>query len=194
MTLLELIGDPPPEILEVDGPDGSPAYLFGPDSNMGQLARAYFPSPFYRNFALMFTLKPTSDSGGTIFSVMDSSQQIMYVGVKLSEVRGSGQDVIFYYSEPGAERSFEAARFRGPSMKDVWTRIAVAVKDDKVMFYLNCVTEPQVMRIERSPDQMELEAGAGVFVAQAGGERPDKFQVRKSRYTYSGENKHLIHC
>ncbi|KAE8299624.1 Collagen alpha-1(XVIII) chain Endostatin Non-collagenous domain 1 [Larimichthys crocea] len=176
VSLLQLIGDPPPsEITQVYGPDNSPGYVFGPDANTGQLARAHLPSPFYRDFALIFNLKPTSDRGGVIFSVTDASQQIMYVGVKLSAVEGGSQNVILYYTEPDSQRSYEGARFRVPSMKDTWTRFAIAVRDEKVMFYLNCDIDPQVMRIERSPDEMELEAGAGVFVGQAGGADPEKF-------------------
>ncbi|MEQ2312218.1 hypothetical protein AMECASPLE_028573, partial [Ameca splendens] len=188
VSLLQLIGDPPPDIFpKVVGPENSPAYLFGPDSTTGQLARAHLPSPFYRNFALIFNLKPTSDDGGIIFSITDSSQQVIHVGVKLSDVQGTEQNVIFYYSEPGAKQSYEAARFRVPSMKDTWNRFAVAVKDDKVMFYLNCDAEHQVMRIERSPDEMELEAGAGVFVGQAGGEHPEKFQGAISELRVVGD-------
>ncbi|TKS67622.1 Collagen alpha-1(XVIII) chain [Collichthys lucidus] len=107
VSLLQLIGDPPPsEITQVYGPDNSPGYVFGPDANTGQLARAHLPSPFYRDFALIFNLKPTSDRGGVIFSVTDASQQIMYVGVKLSAVVGGSQNVILYYTEPDSQHSY----------------------------------------------------------------------------------------
>ncbi|KAF0026136.1 hypothetical protein F2P81_020873 [Scophthalmus maximus] len=176
VSLLQLIGDPPPsEITQVFGPDNSPGYVFGPDANTGQLARAHLPSPFYRDFSLIFNLKPTSDRGGVIFSVTDASQQIIYVGVKLSPVQGGNQNVILYYTEPDSQQSYEAATFLVPSMRDTWTRFAIAVRDDKVMFYLNCDTDPRMVRIERSPDEMELEAGAGIFVGQTGGADPAKF-------------------
>lgn len=176
--LLQLIGDPPPpEITQVDGPDNSHAYVFGADANTGQLARAHFPSPFFRDFALIFHLKSSSNKGGVVFSITDASQQIMYVGVKLSDVQGNNQDVILFYTEPGSEQSYEAARFPVPSTVDTWTRFAIAVKDDKVTFHLNCEAGSGVTRIERSPDDMELEAGAGVFIGQAGGADPGKFLV-----------------
>ncbi|XP_058475540.1 collagen type XVIII alpha 1 chain a isoform X2 [Solea solea] len=176
VTLLQLISDPPPsEITQVYGPDNSPGYVFGPTANTGQLARAHLPNSFYRDFSLIFNLKPTSDKGGVLFSVTDAAQKIMYVGVKLSAVQGGNQNVILYYTEPGSQQSYEAARFPVSSMRDTWTRFAIAVRDDKVMFYHNCDAAPQVMRIERSPDDMELDTGAGVFVGQAGGADLDKF-------------------
>uniref|UniRef100_A0A8C3A675 Collagen alpha-1(XVIII) chain n=1 Tax=Cyclopterus lumpus TaxID=8103 RepID=A0A8C3A675_CYCLU len=178
VSLQQLIGDPPPNtITRVYGPDYRPSYVFGPDSNTGQLARAHLPSPFYRDFALTFNLKPTSERGGVIFSVTDAAQKIMYVGVKLSAVQAGNQNVILYYTEPDSQTSYEAARFLVPSMMDTWTRFSLAVRDDTVKFYLNCDTNPQVMRLERSPDEMELQTGAGVFVGQAGGADPDKFLV-----------------
>uniref|UniRef100_A0A8C4ZY78 FZ domain-containing protein n=1 Tax=Gadus morhua TaxID=8049 RepID=A0A8C4ZY78_GADMO len=176
VTLLQLIGDPPPDtITQIPGPDNNPSYVFGPDANTGQLARAHFPSPFYRDFSLIFHLKPTSDRGGVVFSITDDSQQVMYVGVKLSEVQGGRQSVVLYYTEPGSEESYEAARFTVASMRGTWTRFSLAVHDEKVTFYPNCDMESQVVRFERSPDGMDLEAGAGVFVGQAGGADPDKF-------------------
>ncbi|TWW80493.1 Collagen alpha-1(XVIII) chain [Takifugu flavidus] len=176
VSLLQLIGDPPPpEITQVDGPENSPAYVFGPDANTGQLARAHLPSPFYRDFALIFHLKSSSNKGGVVFSITDASQQIMYVGVKLSDVQGRNQNIILFYTEPGSEESYEAASFPVPSTVNTWTRFAIAVRDDKVMFYFNCEVDPLVMPIERSPDEMELEAGAGVFIGQAGGADPGKF-------------------
>uniref|UniRef100_A0A3Q0QVJ8 Collagen alpha-1(XVIII) chain n=1 Tax=Amphilophus citrinellus TaxID=61819 RepID=A0A3Q0QVJ8_AMPCI len=178
VSLLQLIGDPPPnEITQVDGPDNTPSYVFGPDANTGQLARAHFPNPFYRDFSLIFNLKPTTDKGGVIFSITDPRQNIMHVGVKLSAVQGSNQNVILYYTEPKSKRSYEAARFLVPSMLDTWTRFALAVKDDMVLFYFNCDTDPLVTRIKRAPEDMELESGAGVFVGQAGGADPEKFLV-----------------
>ena len=178
VSLLQLIGDPPPEeISRVEGPDRSPAYVFGPDANTGQLARAHLPSPFYRDFSLLFLLKPTSTKGGIIFSITDASQAIMYVGVKLSAVQGGKQNVVLYYTEPDSTESYVAATFAVPSLRDTWTRFSISVRDDKVVFYLNCDSDPQVVRFERSPDEMELEAGAGVFVGQAGGADPDKFLV-----------------
>lgn len=178
VSLEQLIGDPPPDtVTRVYGPDYRSSYVFGPESNTGQLARAHLPSPFYRDFALTFNLKPTTERGGVVFSVTDAAQEIMYVAVKLSAVQGGNQNVILYYTEPDSQASYEAARFLVPSMVDTWTRFSIAVRDDTVKFYLNCDTDPQVVRLERSPDEMELQSGAGVFVGQAGGADPDKFLV-----------------
>ncbi|KAK1165527.1 hypothetical protein AOXY_G14088 [Acipenser oxyrinchus oxyrinchus] len=175
VSLLQLIGDPPPEeITKIYGPDNSPGYVFGPDANTGQLARAHLPSPFYRDFSLLFHLQPTTPKAGVIFSVTDPTQASMYVGVKLSAVQAGKQKVLFYYTEPGSQTSYQAAAFNVPSLANRWTRFAISVEGEEVFFFLDC-EESEATRFERSPDEMELESGAGVFVGQAGGADPDRF-------------------
>ncbi|KAF7235516.1 Collagen alpha-1(XVIII) chain [Varanus komodoensis] len=174
--LLELIGDPPPEqITKVYGPDNSPGYVFGLDANTGQVARYHLPSPFYRDFSLLFHVQPTRDKAGVLFAITDASQSIIYVGVKLSEVKDGKQQIIFYYTEPGSQNSYAAATFVVPSLVDRWTRFAISVEEEEVILYMDC-EEYERVRFERSPDEMELEDGSGLFVAQAGGADPDKYQ------------------
>lgn len=105
------------------------------------------------------------------------------MGVRLSAVQEDKQEVIFYYTETDSEQSKEAARFHVPTMTETWNRFAISVRDDKVTLYLNCDGEPQVKRMKRSTEKMELKLGAGVFVGRNGGSKPDKFEVRTQTVT-----------
>ncbi|KAK5891510.1 hypothetical protein CgunFtcFv8_018755 [Champsocephalus gunnari] len=172
VSLLQLIGDPPPhEIPRVTGPRGEPGFIFNRASVSGQPALAHIPNPFHRHFSLVFHIKPTSPGASVLFSITDGPQKIMYVGVKLSAVQNGRQRVQFFYTEPGSEASYEAASFEVPSMVETWSRFSLSVFDEQVTFYQGCDSEPQVVKFERSPDPMELDAGAGIFVGQAGGGR-----------------------
>ncbi|XP_030065944.1 collagen alpha-1(XVIII) chain [Microcaecilia unicolor] len=174
--LLQLIGDPPPDqITKIFGPDNSPGYVFGPDANTGQVARYHLPSPFFRDFSLLFHVQPTTNNSGMLFAITDASQSIVYIGVKLSEAKSGKQQIIFYYTEPGSQVSYAAATFNVPSLVNRWTRFAIGVEDEEVVLYMDCEEFDRV-RFERSPDEMELEDGSGLFVAQAGGADPDKYQ------------------
>ncbi|XP_078537595.1 collagen alpha-1(XVIII) chain isoform X2 [Lissotriton helveticus] len=174
--LLQLIGDPPPDqIVKIFGPDNSPGYVFGPDANTGQVARYHLPSPFFRDFSLLFHVQPTTSKAGMLFAVTDASQSIIYVGVKLSEVKDGKQQIIFFYTEPGSQTSYAAATFTVTSLVNQWTRFAIKVEDEEVVLFLDC-DEFERVRFERSPDEMELEDGSGLFVGQAGGADPDKYQ------------------
>lgn len=101
----------------------------------------------------------------------------MYVGVKLSAVEDGKQKIVLFYTEPDSQASYEAASFTVPSLVNYWARFSISVMDDKVTLYPSCDSEPKVLPFERSPDEMELESGAGIFVGQAGGADDDKFVV-----------------
>ena len=178
MTLLQLIGEPPPEqITKVTLPGGNPAYQFSSAAVMGQLAVAHVPNPLFRHFSLIFYIKPFTPAAAVLFSITDAPQKLMYIGIKLSAVQSGRQKLRFFYTEPDSEASYEAASFDLPSLENSWGRFALSVLEDQVTFYSECDMEPQVVKFERSPDAMELDPGAGIFVGQAGGADPDKFEV-----------------
>ena len=133
MSLLQLIGDPPPdEISRIYGPGGAPAYVFGPDAAVGQPAIAHFSNPFYRQFSLLFHVKPDSAKPAVLFSITDHFQKFMYVGVKLSAVERGRQRLLFFYTEPDSDASYQAASFDLPPLVGTWTRFSLAVTDDQV--------------------------------------------------------------
>lgn len=184
ISLPQLIGDTPPHIPRVLGPNGQTAYVFDKDTNSGQMARAYLPSTFYRDFSIVFHLKPTSDDAGVIFSITDSNQQIMYVGVKLSAVKDGKRKVLFYYTEPDSDESREVASFEVPHQPDKWSRFSLAVNLDQLSFYGDCDSAPKVVKFERSSDEMKIEEDTGIFVGQGGTADPDKFQVSSGSLIY----------
>lgn len=77
MDLTELIGVPlPPSVSFVTGFEGYPAYSFGPDANVGRLAKSFIPDPFYFDFAVTVTAKPTTGRGGVLFAITDAYQKV----------------------------------------------------------------------------------------------------------------------
>lgn len=181
VSLLQLIGDPlPEEVTRSYMPNGESAYVFTSAAVSGQPAVAHVPNPFHRHFSLLFHVKPSTPAAAVLFSITDGPQRIMYIAVKLGAVRSGRQRVQLFYTEPDAEASYEAASFEVPSMVGAWNRFSLAVYEERVTFYYGCDSVPQVLKFERSPDPMELDAGAGIFVGQAGGADGDKFQVPSS--------------
>lgn len=175
--LLQLLGEPPPQqVTQVDDPDVGPAFVFGPDANSGQVARYHFPSPFFRDFSLHFHVRPATKDAGVLFAITDAAQAVVSVGVKLSGVRDGHQHIQILYTEPGATRTHTAASFRLPAFTGQWTRFALSVDGATVALFVDCDLFQRVPLV-RSPRGLELEPGAGLFVAQAGGADPDKFQV-----------------
>lgn len=77
LDLTELIGVPlPPSVSFVTGFEGYPAYSFGPDANVGRLTKSFIPDPFYHDFAITVTAKPTTRHGGMLFAITDAYQKV----------------------------------------------------------------------------------------------------------------------
>lgn len=158
---------------------GQVSFRFHGNALAGQPALAHVPNPFYRHFSLIFNVRPSSPDAAILFSITDGPQQLMYVGVKLGGERVGRQKVQFFYTEPDSERSYQAASFEVPNLVGSWTRFSLAVFEDQVTFYHGCEAEPQLIRFERSPDPMELDRRAWIFVGQAGKADPHRFKVEK---------------
>ncbi|KAM8817153.1 collagen alpha-1(XVIII) chain-like isoform 2-T2 [Rhynchonycteris naso] len=174
--LLQLLGDPTPQqVTKIDDPDVGPAYVFGPDANSGQVARYHFPSAFFRDFSLLFHVRPTTKDAGVLFAITDAAQAVVSVGVKLSGVTDGHQYIQLLYTESGVTQTHTAASFRLPAFTGQWTRFALSVDGDTATLFVDC-EEFQRVVLARSPRGLELEPGSGLFVAQAGGADPDKFQ------------------
>lgn len=177
MGLLQLLGEPlPQQVTQIDDPDVGPAYVFGPDANSGLVARYHVPSPFFRDFSLLFHVRPAAKGAGVLFAITDAAQAVVSVGVKLSAVSDGHQHVQLLYTEPGAAQTHTAASFRLPAFTGQWTRFALSVDGNTATLFVDC-DEFQKVPFARSPQGLELEPGSGLFVAQAGGADPDKFQV-----------------
>lgn len=77
LDLTELIGIPlPPSVSFVTGYEGYPAYSFGTDNAVGRVATAFVPNPFYYDFAISVTVKPTTQRGGVLFAITDGLQRV----------------------------------------------------------------------------------------------------------------------
>ncbi|KAG5841755.1 hypothetical protein ANANG_G00170190 [Anguilla anguilla] len=111
LDLTELIGVPlPPSVSFVTGYEGFPAYSFGPDANIGRLTKTFAPDPFFRDFAIIVTARPTA-RGGVLFAVTDAFQRAVYLGLALSPTaRRLYMDCEEYHSVP-VRRSARRLRF-----------------------------------------------------------------------------------
>lgn len=58
LDLTELIGVPlPPSVSFTPGYEGFPAYSFEPGANIGRLTKTFVPGPFYKDFAIIVTVR-----------------------------------------------------------------------------------------------------------------------------------------
>lgn len=169
IDLTELIGVPlPPSVSFVAGFEGYPAYSFGPDANVGRLTKSFIPDPFYYDFAITVTAKPTTQYGGVLFAITNASQKIVHLGIALSEVEDSSQKVVLFYTDPGSTATHEAASFKMGDMTGRWARFTITVQGAQVRLYMDC-EEYHRVDFSRSAQPLTFEASSGIFVGNAGG-------------------------
>ncbi|CAG5896098.1 unnamed protein product [Menidia menidia] len=168
--LTELIGVPlPPSVSFVTGFEGYPAYSFGPDANVGRLTKSFIPDPFYHDFAITVTAKPTTRHGGVLFAITNAYQKIVQLGVALSEVEDGSQRIILYYTDPENEGGTqEAASFKMGDLTGRWARFTLTVQGAEVRLYMDC-EEYHKVAFTRSAQPLTFEASSGIFVGNAGG-------------------------
>ncbi|XP_067837000.1 collagen alpha-1(XV) chain-like isoform X2 [Heptranchias perlo] len=175
IDLTGLIGVPlPPSVAFITGYEGFPAYSFGQGANIGRLTKTMIPQSFYRDFAILVTIKPASDDGGVLFAITNSYQNIIYLGVKLTAVWNDSQRIVLFYTESGSQTSHEVASFEVSSMTNKWTRFALSIQDEVVTLYLDC-DEYQQSHFTRSPRALFFEPSSGIFIGNAGGAGLNKF-------------------
>ncbi|XP_016298770.1 collagen alpha-1(XVIII) chain-like isoform X3 [Sinocyclocheilus anshuiensis] len=175
LDLTELIGVPlPPSVTFITGFEGFPAYSFGPDANVGRLTRSFIPDPFYRNFSIIVTAKPSSRRGGVLFAVTDALQKIVHLGVSLAPVEDGSQHVVLYYTEPGSVHTQEAASFKMGDLTGRWARFTLTVQGEEVRLYMDCEEHHRVA-FRRSPDPLTFQPSSGIFIGNAGGTRLEHF-------------------
>ncbi|GLD66940.1 collagen alpha-1(XV) chain-like protein [Lates japonicus] len=178
LDLTELIGVPlPPSVSFTPGYEGFPAYSFGPEANIGRLTKTFVPGSFYRDFAIIVTVRPANQRGGILFAITDARQKVVELGLALTPVRGGLQSILLYYTDgEQASHSHKAAAFSVPDMTDQWTRFTVVVEHDEVRLYMDC-GEAERATFHRRPERLTFSHNSGIFVANAGSTGLDKFVV-----------------
>lgn len=136
------------------------------------------PDPFFRDFAIIVTIKPSSKQGGVLFAITDAQQKVVQLGLALTAVEDETQRIQLYYTEGGEEssRSQQVASFKLPDMRNKWTRFTLSVQDQEVRLYMDC-DDFQAETFHRSSRQLTFEPSSGIFVGNAGGTGLEKFVV-----------------
>uniref|UniRef100_A0A8C1RX49 Collagen, type XV, alpha 1b n=1 Tax=Cyprinus carpio TaxID=7962 RepID=A0A8C1RX49_CYPCA len=175
LVLTELVGVPlPPSVSFITGYEGFPAYNFGPHANVGRLTQSFVPEPFFKDFAIIVTVKPSNSRGGVLFAITDPSQKIVHLGLALTPVEDKTQRIELYYSQPGLADTMEVASFKVPDMTQQWNRFTLMVEQEEVRLYMDC-EEYHSTPLKRSQQPLSFKPGSGIFVANAGSTGLERF-------------------
>uniref|UniRef100_A0A182THC5 Laminin G domain-containing protein n=1 Tax=Anopheles melas TaxID=34690 RepID=A0A182THC5_9DIPT len=160
----------------VDGLDGFPAF--------GVTSEADLKSPYkmilsdhLQDFALIATVRPQSSSGGWVFSVVNSLDTVVQLGLLLEPTAGGDQwNATLYYTDAKKERiSQPLASFQVPYGKS-WMKMIFKVLPDQVVFYYNCL-EAGVAPVKKEPRKLVFDSASTVYIGQAGPVLKQKFEI-----------------
>ncbi|XP_050073571.1 collagen alpha-1(XVIII) chain isoform X1 [Anopheles maculipalpis] len=159
----------------VDGLDGFPAF--------GVTSEADLKSPFklilsdhLQDFAIIATVRPQSSSGGWVFSVVNSLDTVVQLGLLLEPTASGDQwNATLYYTDAKKERhSQPLASFQVPYGKS-WMKMIFKVLPEQVVFYYNCL-EAGVVAVKKEPRKLVFDSASTVYIGQAGPILKRKFE------------------
>ncbi|XP_055512960.1 uncharacterized protein LOC129710187 [Leucoraja erinacea] len=168
INLLQLISERTPYTFKVEGVDGGFGIAFEPGfTPTPVLATTLFPEPFYRDFSIVATLQQNDRRGGVVFAVVDPTETVIHLGLKLSAAENGQQFVVLYYTPPGSGLSNKAASFRvsAPRTKR-WSRLGISVDGNTVTLHQQC-QNPKQLELKRSSEPLEFDPGSKIFIANA---------------------------
>uniref|UniRef100_A0A182JDN5 Thrombospondin-like N-terminal domain-containing protein n=1 Tax=Anopheles atroparvus TaxID=41427 RepID=A0A182JDN5_ANOAO len=163
----------------VDGLDGFPAF--------GVTSEADLKSPFrlilsdhLQDFAIIATVRPQSSSGGWVFSVVNSLDTVVQLGLLLEPTAAGDQwNVTLYYTDAKQERDSQAlASFQVPYGKS-WMKMIFKVLPDQIVFYYNCL-EAGVVPVKKEPRKLVFDTASTVYIGQAGPVLKRKFELKEN--------------
>ncbi|GAB6019618.1 hypothetical protein CHUAL_001179 [Chamberlinius hualienensis] len=177
--LLEAIKVPfeSPAIRYVTGYDGFPAFGLSERADIKRPYRLILPERLYRDFSILVTFKSPSVDGGFLFSVVNPSDTLIQLGLKV-EGGVNRSDVTLFYTKPVEVVSQVLATFVIPSSFKQWTRLALKVQGDNVTLYVNCnVNGTVTIRRKRVPKELVFDTASTLYIGQAGPLLRGRFQL-----------------
>lgn len=164
------------QYVDAEGSDGFPAIGFRTGSDVKMLWKAILPEKLFAEFSILIRAKPRSHNGGYIFAVVNSYENVVQLGVKLSRTVNSMTTISLIYTEPGEMVTNIIANFTVNSFVNDWTRIALKVNEDNVTLFLNC-QESASVEVKRLTLELEFEPASTLYIAKAGSRIQDYYEV-----------------
>uniref|UniRef100_A0AC35TZY0 Fibronectin type-III domain-containing protein n=1 Tax=Rhabditophanes sp. KR3021 TaxID=114890 RepID=A0AC35TZY0_9BILA len=155
-------------IYETKGINNFPAIAIQRGAEIVVPYRSYLPERFYRNFAIVATVKLADKKGGFLFSVLNPYDTIIALGVSISEAVGGNSNISLYYTNTNTEADSQIiASFQVPAFTLKWTHFSLEVNEDVVVLFFEC-KKHSIQHVRRKPMQLPIDDVHKLYVAGAG--------------------------
>ncbi|KAH8397540.1 hypothetical protein KR222_009100, partial [Zaprionus bogoriensis] len=148
------------------GEDGFPAFKFLSTADVKSPYQVLLPEKL-AEFAILITYRQSSLKGGYLFSVVNSLDTVVQLGVYLTPVVKNSYNVTLVYAQPDQSIGRKLASFAVAHVPDKWSSIAFQVFSDKVVFYYDCV-QVNSSAVVRDPFELVFASASTLYIGQAG--------------------------
>lgn len=140
LTPLENLINTDPRVFRTKGLDGLPAVGIQRGVEIVVPYRIYLPRKFYRNFAIVASIKPKDNQGGYLFAVVNAFDTVVDLGLLLSPAGRSQTNISLVYTDSQTQtHSNVISSFLVPAFTNQWTQLALEVVGDSVALYFRCM-------------------------------------------------------
>ncbi|XP_032573633.1 collagen alpha-1(XVIII) chain isoform X5 [Drosophila sechellia] len=154
--------------------DGFPAFRFLQTADVKSPYRMLLPEKLYE-FVILITFRQSSLKGGYLFSVVNSLDTVVQLGVHLSPVVKNSYNVSLVYTQADQNIGRKLASFGVAHVPDKWNSIALQVLSDKVSFYYDCELRNTTL-VTREPIELVFDSASTLYIGQAGSIIGGKFE------------------
>lgn len=161
--------------------DGFPSYKFLPTSDVKTSYRVLLPERLYE-FAILVKFLPNSPKGGYLFSVINSFESVVQLGLHLSTVSKNFWNVSLLYTQSDQSSvSRKLVSYQLPYRGKEWTTLSFQVLREKVLFYYDCELNTTTT-VVREPQELVFDSASTLYLAQAGPKLTGHFEVSDFGY------------
>uniref|UniRef100_A0A1I8BTI1 LAM_G_DOMAIN domain-containing protein n=1 Tax=Meloidogyne hapla TaxID=6305 RepID=A0A1I8BTI1_MELHA len=163
---VENLIDTDPRVYRTAGLDVLPAVGIKRGVEIVVPYRIYLPRKFYRNFAVLASIRPSDNLGGFLFAVLNAFDTIVELGPTQTNIS-------LYYTDSSTDSSEQRstsrvlASFLVPVFAGQWTQFALEVHEQTVGLYFRCMRYA-VRQVYRHPTQLQMDDASKLYIANAG--------------------------
>jgi hypothetical protein len=156
----------------VEGTDGFPAFSIASSANLKSPSRLVVPN----KFAIMATMKTNKPPEGFLFSIVNSLDSVIQLGLKVATTPNSNINISLVYNDHATTTPTESiVSFTLPYEQKHWINFAMQVMNDRIAIFHNCL-KIQEVNVTKEPKELVFESASTFYLAQAGSSR-QKFEV-----------------
>nr|CAD2125514.1 unnamed protein product [Meloidogyne enterolobii] len=164
---VENLIDTDPRVFRTAGLDGLPAVGIKRGVEIVVPYRIYLPRKFYRNFAILASIRPSDNLGGFLFAVLNAFDTIVELGPTQTNISLFYTDSSSTDSSEQRSTSRVLASFLVPVFAGQWTQFALEVHEQTVGLYFRCMRYA-VRQVYRHPTQLQMDDASKLYIANAG--------------------------